>query len=125
VDISSSVVPGAGATLGLAMGGLLVCSRWFESHSVTSLTCLGGEAGRLSGSGSGVSNPRHGGSAWLAPRLDVAAFVDIPDTPLQMGFWMTAAAPLNRDEFSIGGVGRVYRPPSVVGRGALGARVSF
>lgn len=125
VDIPSSLVPGAGATLGLAMGSLLVCARWFDSHLVTSLACLGGEAGRLSGSGSGVSNPRHGSSSWLAPRLDVTAFIDIPDTPLQVGLWMTAAAPLNRDDFSIGGVGRVYRPPSVVGRGAFGARVSF
>ncbi len=125
VDLSSMVAPGAGATLGLAMGSLLICSRWFESHPVTSLACLGGEAGRLSGSGSGVSNPRHGSSAWLAPRLDVAAFIDLPDTPLQVGLWMTAAAPLNRDDFSIGGVGGVYRPPSVVGRGAFGARVSF
>jgi hypothetical protein len=125
VDISSSVVPGVGATLGLALGGLLVCTRWFDSHSVTSLACLGAEAGRLSGSGSGVSDPRRGESSWLAPRFDVAAFIDIPDTPLQVGLWMTAAAPLNRDDFSIGGVGSVYRPPSVVGRGAFGARVAF
>jgi hypothetical protein len=126
VGSSNPGSPEAGATLGLAGGGLLACSLIPDAGTKIALrACLGVEAAWLSGAGTGISAPREAGIPWLAPRLDFAALVSIPNTPLRLGVWLTAAAPLNRDEFAIEGVGRVHRPPSVVGRGAFGAEFRF
>jgi hypothetical protein len=126
VSSANPVAPDAGATLGFAGGGLLGC--WLVSDGAATVAlraCLGAEAAWLSGAGTGISVQRRAGIPWLAPRVDFAALMGIPETPLRLGLWLTAAAPLNRDEFAIDGVGRVHRPPGVIGRGAFGAEVRF
>lgn len=123
--VGSASAPRAGATLGLALGALLACARAPVGARFVARACAGAELGRLTGVGTGISDPRPGASLWVAPRLDAAGFTPIAGTPLRVGLWLTAAAPANRDELVIEGVGRAHRPPAIVGRAAIGAELRF
>ncbi|HTV25373.1 MAG TPA: hypothetical protein VMG12_42050 [Polyangiaceae bacterium] len=126
IDLARPNAPDAGATLGLASGGLLACMRSAEAWAPFALRgCVGGELGWLGGEGTGISDPKPGGSVWVAPRVDGTGWLAIAGTPVRLGVWLTAAAPANRDELAIEGVGRAHRPPAIVGRGAIGAELRF
>jgi hypothetical protein len=125
-------VPGApaagpGAKLALMTGALLGCTVPFgdAQAALAPLACLGVELGRLTGSGTGVNFPRSGSALWAAPVAQLGAVWSIPQTSLQLSSTVLAAAPLNRDQFALGGIGSVHQPPPLVGRWSLGVGVLF
>jgi hypothetical protein len=105
---------------------LLACTALFGQSSapLSSSACLGWELGQLSGEGSGVARPERARVLWSAPRLDIAARVALAVPYAGIGLSLTAEAPLNRDDFTVGR-GAVYRPPVVVGRAAIGVDFAF
>jgi hypothetical protein len=111
-----------GAELGLATGALLACASPFAASSagLGAQGCAGWELGRLWGEGYGVQDPRSGAALWTAPRFDVGASWTFAGTGLRLGLLLTLAVPLARDDFVLGELGTVHRPPAGVGRVALG-----
>jgi hypothetical protein len=125
-------LPGSGTTtigadMSLALGSLEACAAPFGSlrGSLAVSLCAGWELGRLSGTGTGVTQPRDGGQLWSAPRVGVGLGWTIPGTALRLETLLTLAAPLERQDFVLRDMGRIYRPPSLVGRWAVGVDVSF
>jgi hypothetical protein len=126
-EVVSALSPAPGARLELMTGALLACTLPFgaPASALHGLVCLGMEVGRLSGVGTDVASPRRGSALWAAPRLDVGALWTVPGSPLGLGVTVSAAAPLNRDEFALSGIGTVHQPPSVVGRLSIGIEIGF
>lgn len=123
----SGLPANAGADLALFAGSISACAAAvgsFRSDGAVFL-CAGPELGRLSGSGTGVSVRRSGGSLWFAPRLDVGGFWHVPGSSVDLSLSASAAAPLLRDEFVLEGAVPVHRAGSVVGRLALGVTLSL
>jgi len=125
--LETATLPEAGADLQLMAGSLLACTAPFGAAraELTTLACLGLEVGSVSGTGSGVPQPRSGSALWVAPRLDAGLVWSIPASALQLSANLTAATPLNRDEFALTGIGTVHEPPSIIGRIGLGLGVVF
>jgi hypothetical protein len=116
-----------GGDINLALGALLACTSPLSPSARVLLlsVCGGGEAGRLSGSGTGVSERRVGATLWLAPRVDSGIFWQLPDTRLRIGAQLSVVVPLVRDELALDQLGVVHQPASLVGRAAFGADVAF
>jgi hypothetical protein len=108
----------AGADLGLALGSLSACTSPLGSlrDRLAVALCGGWELGRLSGLGTDIANPHRRGELWSAPRVDAELSWAAPGTLLRFGAQLTLAAPLNRDDFVLGDLGTIYRPPGAVGR---------
>jgi hypothetical protein len=125
--LESAAAPAPGADLDLLAGSLLACTSPFggAQGELASMACLGLEIGRLAGVGTDVADPRRGSALWAAPRLDLGARWLVPGSALRLSATLTAAAPLNRDEFALTGIGTVHQPPSIVGRLSLGVGVGF
>jgi hypothetical protein len=119
--------PEPGADMRLALGSLSACTIPFGTSGSTAAAslCAGWELGRLEAVGTGVREPRRAGALWSAPRLDVGLSVRAGTTPVRLFTQLTAAAPLNRDDFYLRDWGTVHRPPVVTGRLALGFDVTF
>ena len=111
-----------GADLVLATGGLLGCVR-AAGGSVRPLLCVGGEAGRLSGTGVGVKQPRTGGSLWVAARAE--AGVALPVGAFAILARLGAAIPLVRQKFVIDSDVLVYQPKVLAGRLSLGVEFAL
>jgi hypothetical protein len=114
--------PAPGADLGLVTGALSLCGVPFRSASaaIEVFGCGGWELGQLSGEGTGVQRPRDGGALWSAPKLDAGLSVGLGGTPLRLGLMLSLVLPLARENFVLGDLGAVHRPPAAVGRAALG-----
>jgi hypothetical protein len=125
--VTSLAAPAAGAKLQLWTGALLACNAPFGNlrAPLAPFVCVGVELGRLSGVGTGVASPLRGGALWAAPLVQVGGSWALPDTSLQLGAALSAAAPLNRDEFALREIGTVHQPPSVVGRLSVSVGVGF
>jgi hypothetical protein len=116
----------AAADLGLIFGTLQACVNALSATSSLAIpVCAGVDAGVLSGSGVSIARPRRASALWLAPRADIGLLWDIPFTRLRVGLLLTAAAPLERDEFVVRGIGAVHRVSAVVGRASLGIALRF
>jgi hypothetical protein len=117
----------AAATLGFVGASLLGCTPLFQQPSarLSSRACLGWELGQLTGEGTGVARPRRGHVLWSAPRVDLGGRVGLTGTPWGLGVSLSAEAPLNRDEFTLGQDAVVHRLPAVVARAAVGVDVAF
>lgn len=126
-SLPSSATTEPGADMSLALGSLEACAAPFGSlrARLAASLCGGWELGRLSGTGTGVAEPRSGSQLWSAPRIDAGLGWTLPSTALRLGTLLTLAAPLERQDFVLRGLGRVYRPPTLVGRWAIGIDVSF
>jgi hypothetical protein len=124
---SPAAVSEPGADLGLITGALAACGLPFGSHSsrFRAQGCAGWELGRLSGKGTGVQRPRAGAALWSAPRLDAGASWGLGVAGLRLAASLTLALPLTRDEFTLGDVGSVHRPPAAVARFAIGLNVDL
>jgi hypothetical protein len=114
--------PAPGAELGLATGALLACVTPFgaSASGLSAFGCGGWELGRLWGQGVGVQEAGYGAALWNAPRFDVGATWALGGSGLHLGVQLTLALPLSRDEFVLGELGSVHRPPAAVGRLAFG-----
>jgi hypothetical protein len=117
----------AGADLGLALGSLSLCAAPFGSLQTrfAAALCGGWELGRLSGLGTGVDSPHQRAELWSAPRVDAELSWQAPGTLLRFAAQLTLAAPLQRDDFVLGGVGTIYRPPGAVARFAAAVELGF
>ncbi len=108
---------GEGGDFTLALGALLVCGRRVLGTFAAAL-CAGAEVGQLTGTGTGISNPRSGSSGWLAPRADLGL-----ELPLggDFAFYgrLGATVPTVRKEFVVDDETLVHRPAAVTGRLAL------
>jgi hypothetical protein len=114
---------GAGGDFQLLLGGVLGCVTQSVGR-VTAAVCAGGELGRLSGQGVGVSTPRLGSTLWLAGRAEIAGA--IPMGPrfnvfLRVGI----AVPASRPTFVLDGATPVHQSSGVTGRSVLGIGVVF
>ncbi len=112
----------AAGDLGLTSGALSACFRALDIARLSA--CAGGEAGRLSGKGVGVSDPGSG-AVWLWTGLVGArASQDIGEG---VALWVRvdAALAVNRPRFVLENVGAVHQRSRIGGRGALGAEVRF
>lgn len=119
--------PQLGGDVSLATGALLACTspRGSSGQAFTVALCGGGELGRLSGSGTGVLEPRTGSSLWAAGRVEGGLHWTIPATGLRLGAQLGLAVPIVRDDFVLDEIGRVHRPGSLIGRAELGMDVAF
>lgn len=126
VLLEGEEVPAPGAALKLAVGALSGCyapgGSW--QHGLVFGACLRAEAGRLSGRGTDVREPRSDGRWWLAPGVDVLSSWSIQPA-LRLGVQAGATVPLSRTQFRLGELGDLYRPATVTFRVALGLGVVF
>jgi hypothetical protein len=121
---ASSTASGASSTPGaeieLLAGSLLGCApRVLRASEVAFGVCAGAELGWLEGKGTGVTVSRSGGSLWKAVRADAEARWTLAQG-LGLDVRLSALVPWERDEFSVDGVGRVFRTGAVVGRATVG-----
>jgi hypothetical protein len=116
---------GLGADMGLALGALSVCSTLLRAARAAVFACAGWELGRLEAIGTGVLTPRREGTLWSAPRVDAGLDWAAGGGPLRLVAQVTAAAPLERDDFYLRDLGSVHRPPAVAGRLSLGVHIDF
>jgi hypothetical protein len=117
---------GLGADMGLALGALSVCSTLLRAaRGAAAFVCAGWELGRLEAIGTGVLTPRREGALWSAPRVDAGLDWAAGGGPLRLVAQVTAAAPLERDDFYLRDLGSVHRPPAVAGRLSLGVHIDF
>jgi hypothetical protein len=123
----NAAIRAPGADLSLALGSLSACTTVFGGFRApfAAAVCAGWELGRLSAVGTGIQIPRRGAALWSAPRVDAGLSWAASGTPLRLGFQLGVLTPLTRDDFFLRDLGTVHRPPSVVGRLAVGVDVSF
>jgi len=114
---------GAGGDFQLLLGGLLGCVTQ-SVGPVAAAVCGGGEVGRLSGQGIGVSTPRLGAALWLAGRAEIGGA--LPLGP-RFNLFLRAgiAIPASRPTFVLDGATFVHRSSGVTGRSVVGIGVVF
>jgi hypothetical protein len=113
---------GRSGKFGLLAAALLGCVDP-PRRGLALLGCAGIELGRLSGEGSGVSNPELGSVLWFAARLEVGAGVEVsPGLRLLARFGV--AVPFERREFVLDGE-PVHQPAALSLRAALGGDFSW
>jgi hypothetical protein len=117
---ASSESANPGAEIELLAGSLLGCvPRVLRASELAFGACAGAELGWLEGRGTGVTVSRSGGSVWTAVRADAEARWMLT-RGLGLDLRLSALVPWERDEFSVDGVGRVFRTGAVVGRATVG-----
>jgi hypothetical protein len=125
VSVDSSGVGAPGAEIELLAGSLLACApRLLRAHRLELGACAGAELGWLEGTGTGVDISRSGVTGWSAARGDAQARWTLGQG-LGLDLLLSALVPLERDEFTVAGAGRVYRPGRVVGRATLGLSIEI
>ena len=113
--------PDAGADIGLVSGSALACAPLsLRTEAVELGVCAGWELGRLHAEGTGVLRPYRKSTFWSAPRLDAELRWPLPGRALSIHVLLTAAAPLQRDEFILKDIGSVHRTANVIARAGLG-----
>lgn len=113
---------GAGAGFALYTGAL-GARRDFELGPVTLAPLLAVEAGALRGNSFGLSNPAANVALWVAARAGVLLAVSFGY--LRVGLRVEAVAPFTRPRFVAGGVGDLFTPALISGRGALCLELRF
>jgi hypothetical protein len=123
VDGSSAGAPGA--EIELLAGSLLACApRLLQAYEVQLGACGGAELGWLEGTGTGVDISRSGVTGWSAARGDATARWAL-GRGLGLDLQLSVLVPLERDEFTVAGAGRVYRPGRAAGRATLGLSIEL
>lgn len=113
---------GRSGKFGLLAGALLGCVDP-PRRGVALLGCAGVELGRLSGEGSGVSNPELGSVLWSAARLELGTGIEVsPGLRLLARFGV--AVPFDRRQFVLDGE-PVHEPGALSLRAALGGDFSW
>jgi hypothetical protein len=123
VDGFSDGAPGA--EIELLAASLLACiPRLLQAHEVQLGACAGAELGWLEGTGTGVDISRSGVTGWSAARGDATARWALGQG-LGLDLQLAVLVPLERDEFTVAGAGRVYRPGRAAGRATLGLSIEL
>lgn len=108
-----------GAEIELLAGSLLACApRLLRAPPLAIGACAGAEYGRLEGTGTGIAEQRTGGYWWSALRADAVSRWALGGG-FGLGLQLSALVPLDRDEFAVQNVGRVFRPWRVTSRATL------
>lgn len=126
-ELEPTTPRGAGADLNLATATVRGCSNPLgpSPRAVSASLCLGLELGRLSGNGTGITEPRRASALWLAPGLQARLAFHLPGTQLRILAQLGAALPLERSEFVLDRLGTVHQPNSLVARAAVGLDVAL
>jgi hypothetical protein len=117
--------PGVGADLSLVTGALSVCTSPLAASSLAFVFCVGGEVGRASGIGTGISAPRRASGLWLAPTAELGVTWRPASQAVGVGARLGAAAPLGRDPFYLERLGTVHQAQSLVARASLSIDVAL
>lgn len=104
------------------LGGSFAGCRSSELRAIGVHACGGLELGRLQGQGTGVSRPREGGAAWLAPRVDLTLTAGSPD--LRVFARGGALVPLLRPRFILGDVA-VHQADALAFRAGIGIELGL
>jgi hypothetical protein len=112
-----------GGDFTLIFGAVLGCALT-ELKSITVAGCAGGELGRISGRGVGVSDPRLGAALWIAGRTELGVGIPIA-TRLTLLVRVGAALPASRPTFVVNGSVPVHRAGAVTFRSLLGIELRF
>lgn len=123
--LPSGVVPGA--TFSLWNIGVQACWEAVARPSRAGFRlalCLGPELDVLNGAGFGVSSPTEATAAWVSLAGTVAGRVALAPSVALFAF-VGGALPTQRQRFALRGVGEIYRPSVVAGRGSLGLELEL
>ena len=112
-----------GGDFTLIFGAVLGCAAR-ELKRVTVTACAGGELGRISGRGIGVTDPRLGAALWLAGRTELGVGIPIA-SGLTLLVRVGAALPASRPTFVVNGAVPVHRAGAVTLRSLLGIELRF
>jgi hypothetical protein len=112
-----------GGDFTLVFGAALGCALT-ELKRITVAGCAGGEVGRISGRGAGVSDPRIGAALWIAGRMELGVGIPIA-TRLTLLVRVGAAVPASRPTFVVNGAVPVHRASAVTFRSLLGIELRF
>jgi hypothetical protein len=117
------VTGGLGGQFQLMLLGVLGCLT-DEVGRVTLLGCAGGEGGRLTGTGLGVSSPHAEGTLWLGARAEIGTRLALgPRTALALR--AGAVVPVFRPTFQLDDTRSVHQPSAVTGRATAGLELAF
>jgi hypothetical protein len=106
-----AVGDGESVELGLMAAGLRACFRWLEQGLVAG-ACLGGEAGRFTARGVGLTPTREAMDVWLAVGPAVMARTAFAG-PLQLELLVEPLMPLARKRYSVNATEVVHAPPAI------------
>lgn len=112
-----------GGEFQLAVAGVLTCLTETFGR-MTLLGCGGGEAGRLSGEGVGVSTSRERGALWLAARGELGGGMALGPR-LTLVLRAGVVLPLSRPTFFLDGTTAVHRPGRATSRTTVGIELAF
>jgi hypothetical protein len=112
-----------GGDFTLIFGALLGCALT-ELKRITVAGCAGGELGRISGRGVGVTDPRLGAALWIAGRAELGVGIPIA-ARLTLLVRVGAALPASRPTFVVNGAVPVHRASAVTFRSLLGIELRF
>ncbi|MBL8950419.1 MAG: hypothetical protein JNK82_06560 [Myxococcaceae bacterium] len=113
---------GAGAALSLYTFGV-GARRDFDLGPLSLAPLLAVEAGALRGSSFGLSNPATNTAVWVAARAGLGLAVSWGY--VRIGLRLEAAVPFTRPRFVAAGVGDLFTPSPISGRGALTLELRF
>lgn len=114
-----------GADIGLLAGSASGClPRLLRAAPIELGACAGAELGGLDGTGTGVDVSRSARGSWFALRADAGARWELGGG-VRLDLLLSALVPAERHEFTISGLGPVFRPAAVAGRASLGASFVF
>lgn len=123
--LASGDVPGATFTLGGL--GLQACLKaWPEAASsrLGLALCLGPEIDELSGAGFGVTAPSKGTRTWVAFSSGIEVRTRMTSR-LNVFLNVAGVLPTAREHFALRGIGEIYRPSAVAGRGTIGVALDL
>lgn len=110
---------GGSAEFALFGGAALVCYEAANALGSAAVgACAGFELGRMTGEGSGVTDPGEGDAAWRAARAEIGAVYPASRT-LGFAARLGVAVPTSRARFDLAG-NEVHRPAALTLRATLG-----
>lgn len=111
-----------GATFTLLEAGLQACLEAFPAASRSRFglaLCADPEIDALNGAGFGVTVPAKASKTWLSFSAAIEGRVAIASR-VRLFLRLAGVVPTEREHFALRGVGEIYRPTPVGGRGTLG-----
>jgi hypothetical protein len=123
--LASGDVPGATFTLWNV--GLQACLEAFAQRSTSRIglaLCAGPEIDVLNGAGFGVTVPARANTTWFSISAAIEGRMTIAGRVKAFSSF-AAVIPTQREHFALRGVGELYRPSALGGRGILGVELEL
>lgn len=115
---------GSGGEFQLGFAALMLCAERLVGPAIVLIGCAGGELGRLSAQGFGITDPEQGSSAWRALRFEVGAAWVTSDS-LRLFSRAGAGVPLVRPQFVLGGTERLHQASTLASRLLVGVELNL